>query len=357
MKNIAFCSYNLDIGGIETALISLLKNIDYTKYNVTLFLVKKEGIFLKEVPEQVKIIGFNMCTTGNPVIRKIKNLYKLTSYKIKYKNKFDFSACYATTERACTKLAFHFSENNAIWIHGNFAIMLEDNKEFNNFLKFININKYKNIVFVAEDIKKSFEERNVSLRGKQVIFNNLIDYKKIIQKSKEEIIQKRKTTFINVSRYEEKQKKLLMMLSVINRLKKEGYDFDLWMIGDGPDKDKYTEYVNNNNLNDVVTFLGKMDNPFVYYKASDATLLSSFYEGNPVVFVEARILGIPIITTDVSDAMKDIQGRYGIVTNKTEEDFYNGIKSFLDNGFKPKTFDPEKFNQEILEKLFKIIDE
>ena len=43
-KKIIFGAYNLDIGGIETALVSLLNNLDYSKYEVYLFLVKKEGI-------------------------------------------------------------------------------------------------------------------------------------------------------------------------------------------------------------------------------------------------------------------------------------------------------------------------
>ena len=55
MKRILFSAYSLDVGGIETALITLLKNI-HSKYNITLILEKKEGIFLKDVPKDVKII-------------------------------------------------------------------------------------------------------------------------------------------------------------------------------------------------------------------------------------------------------------------------------------------------------------
>ena len=136
----------------------------------------------------------------------------------------------------------------------------------------------------------------------------------------------------------------------------DGYEFNLWMIGDGPDTKLYTDFVNDNNLQGVVTFFGRKTNPFVYYKSADAVVLSSVMEGNPVVFIESRILGKPIITTDVSDALIEVKDKYGIVTKINEESYYGGLKQFLDNGFICKPFDPEKFNQDILEKLIEVIE-
>ena len=48
-KKLLFAAYNLDLGGIEKALINLLNLIDYNKYEVTLVLEKKEGIFLNQL--------------------------------------------------------------------------------------------------------------------------------------------------------------------------------------------------------------------------------------------------------------------------------------------------------------------
>ena len=44
-KKLLFTAYSLEIGGIETALVNLLNRLDYDKYEVTLILEKKEGIF------------------------------------------------------------------------------------------------------------------------------------------------------------------------------------------------------------------------------------------------------------------------------------------------------------------------
>ena len=55
MKKLVFSAVSLDVGGIETALVTLLnylakqkENEEY-KYEITLFLEKKEGIFLNEI--------------------------------------------------------------------------------------------------------------------------------------------------------------------------------------------------------------------------------------------------------------------------------------------------------------------
>ena len=91
-------------------------------------------------------------------------------------------------------------------------------------------------------------------------------------------------------------------------------------------------------------------------KNSDALLLTSLKEGNPVVFLEAKVLNIPIITTDVSDSKIDILNKYGLVSELNEESFYLTVKKFIEDGFVIKNkFNPEEYNQDILKKLDKVI--
>ena len=47
---------NLNCGGAEKALISLLQTIDYSQYDVDLFLFKHEGVFLNQVPKEVTLL-------------------------------------------------------------------------------------------------------------------------------------------------------------------------------------------------------------------------------------------------------------------------------------------------------------
>ena len=95
MKKILFAAYSLDVGGIETALITLLKELA-KEYEITLVLERKQGIFLSEVPKNVKTITYKASNNKIVLFRKIANFIKQLIFKLKYKNKFDFAGCFAT---------------------------------------------------------------------------------------------------------------------------------------------------------------------------------------------------------------------------------------------------------------------
>ena len=128
MKKILFSAYSLDVGGIETALITLLKNIK-NDYEITLCLEKKEGIFLNELPQNVKIITYKPSNFKIMPIRKILNFIKQQIFKIKYKNKFYFSACYATYSYSASFVARTASKNNALWVHNDYMSFYENDKK------------------------------------------------------------------------------------------------------------------------------------------------------------------------------------------------------------------------------------
>ena len=116
-KKIAFFTKNLDIGGIERAIINYVNNIDKEKYEIYLFLDKAEGIYLDQVNREVKIINLNISDHKNPLIRKIKNAYKLLYYSLKYYHKFYFAASFATYLKSGSIYWFSspyaFSDKNA----------------------------------------------------------------------------------------------------------------------------------------------------------------------------------------------------------------------------------------------------
>ena len=84
-KKILFSAYTLDVGGIETALVNLLNNL-INKYDITLILEKKQGLFLDELNSKIKIIEYNPNQNKNPFIRKFINALKRIKFIIKYKN-------------------------------------------------------------------------------------------------------------------------------------------------------------------------------------------------------------------------------------------------------------------------------
>lgn len=354
-KKILFAAYSLDVGGIETALVTLL---DYLKdkYEITLALEKKQGIFLDKIPESVKIIEYKISDSKTPLIRKIQNAFKQIAFKIKYKNKFDSSVCYATYSFPCSFMARNASKKSFLWVHNNYMNFYDDNiLKYRKFFKDLKVYDYKNIIFVSKMDKRVFTAQFPECSKKAIVCNNLIDYKSIIKKSEEQIDDLKKEdvpVFINIGRHDEKQKKLSRIINATKKLNSEGYKFKVVFVGKGTDTNMYKDLAKKTKN---IEFLGAKKNPYPYLRIADCFIMSSQFEGYPVVLVESQILGKPIVTTDISDAKEDINEKYGIVVENSEIGVYKGMKEFLDKNFVPNKFDAEKYNKEIIEKIDKIL--
>ena len=360
MKKILFASYDLNIGGIETSLVTLLNTLSKNEDNeITLVLEKKQGVFLDQINKNINIIEYIPNSSKNIIVRKFINMLKRIKFVFKYRNKFDFAASYATYSLSSSFITRTASKNNALWVHNDYTDLYEDTIEYKQFFLQRKVHDFRHIIFVSKRALKGFCDIFPQLSDKTECINNIIDYDSIVNKSKEEIDIKKEgklITFLNIGRHDENQKRLTRIINASKKLKLEGYRFKVLLVGEGQDTEKYKKTVDRYKLEDIIEFTGKKKNPFPYYRISDCVVLTSDYEGYPVVFIESMLFSKPIITTNVSDAEEDISNKYGIVVNKNEEQIYHAMKKFIEEGYKiEEKFDPEKYNQEIIHKLEKII--
>lgn len=358
MKSVLIALRDLSIGGIEKSAITLIKFLKENGYNITLVLEKKEGELLEKVDKSVKIIQYRPSSFKLKIIRKIINLLKQINFKVKYKNKFDVSISYATYSKPDSFVARVASKNSILWCHADY-LALFDNKKFEvkKFFEEIGFDEFSKIVFVAKSAMNSFKE---VFPNKTNLFycNNLIDVNEIYEKAKEKILihyNREITTFLNVGRHDEKQKKLTRIIKAASLLKRENYKFRIIFVGSGQDSTQYKKMVKKYKLQKNIFFEGSKTNPYPYYQISDCVILSSDYEGYPVVFLESFLFNIPIITTDVSDYGDILQGR-GIVTSKNTKSIYKAMKKYMENGYIiNKEFDAKKYNKQIKNKLKEIL--
>lgn len=359
MKKILFSAFDMNVGGIETSLLTLLNTLVEKEYDITLVLEKKQGVFLKDLDGKIKIIEYRPNENKVVLIRKVINLVKRILFWIKHHDKYDFSAAYATYSLVASYTARTASKNSVLWGHADYLTLFQnDFSKVEEFFENLHVEDFKNIVFVSKAAVTSFLKVFPQYEKKVIFCNNLIDYKKIINLSQEKIEEKKiKYTFINVGRHDEHQKKLSRILEVVKRLKEEEYSFEVWFIGEGKDTNYYKELVKKYGIQDNVRFLGAKKNPYPYIKLADSFILTSDYEGYPVVFLENFILNKPIITTDVSDAIEDVKNKFGKVTTKKEEDIYIAMKEFMQQEYKIKEkFEPEDYNRNILKTIENIIN-
>lgn len=326
-KKILIASYNLDFGGIETSLINLLKNMDLEKYDVTLVLEEIKGAFLKDVPSDIKIKEYKVSNNKNVLVRKFVNLLKRIKWMLLNYKRYYASICYATYSGPCGFVARTSSRNRILFIHSNYYQAYDkDENKIRAFFDNRKIEKYNHIVFVSNESKKDLCKIYPDIEKKSVTINNLIDYERILKLSEKKVDVKRvaKKIFMFVGRLDESSKRLTLLLEVAKKCKEENVKALFWIVGSGPDEKMYKDIVKNNNLDNVI-FYGAKKNPYPYMKACDYLILTSRYEGFPVVYNEAIILEKPVITTiDVSDDYISIPNRFGYVVN--EKNIYDKVK-------------------------------
>jgi len=349
----------LSIGGMEKALVDLINNSDLiNNYNITLLLVYNSKVnYLDLLPKNIKL---DLIYKGDwNVVGKIKAILGLLLrlFKALFK-KYDASICYSHHHQVLALLTRLESKNSIVFIHTD----LENSRtkeELAKLCRKMQFAKFKKVVCVSERAKTSFKSIYPNYQGQVVVANNYIDGARIIKSSKDKIALKKSDliTFLNVARHEEAHKKISRIIKAGKRLNDEGYKFRVLLVGDGKDSEYYQKLINDLNLNNI-KMLGSKSNPFPYYKISDAFVFSSCSEGYGVVLNEARVLNIPIITTDVADAKIITNDGYGILCDNSDDGIYEGMKAFLKDGYKIKrSFDYLEFNKKITKAINEIVKE
>lgn len=352
-KRLLFTANTLDVGGIETSLINLLNNIDYSKYEVTLVLEKKEGLFLKDLNKNVILKELKVSTSKIIPIRKIINFSRKWLFSLKNKNKYDFSSCFATYSYSANKLALIGSSNSSLYVHSNYKD-LYSKEEFYEFFNTRNVDKFRHIIFVSNEAKDYFEKLYPNLKNKLKVINNFVNVENIKKLSNDKINEKKnnKKLLVFVGRLDDSSKKLGRAINLVKNIP----EIELWLIGDGPDKKMYEDLVNKNNLNSRVKFLGRKSNPYPYMKEADYIILTSDYEGFPVTYLESLVLNKNIITTiPVSDDKIDIKD-YAYIISKNEDKMLKEVKDILKKYKKQKDISITKIQEERIKELEEIIN-
>ena len=321
MKKVLISSYSLDYGGIEKSLINLLKNFNYDKYKVTLVLEKKEGVFLSDVPKNVIIKEYKISKNKNPFIRKISNLINRIKFIINNFHRYNASICYATYSKPCGFVARCASLKSIIYVHSNYYQVFDrDKTKLKNYFNELKINRFKKVIFVSNESKNDVCNIIHSIENKSVTINNLIDVKEMLELSKKRINEKKgkNKIVLFVGRLDESSKRVSIILEAAKKIKETNKKIIFWIIGSGPDEKKYKSFVKKNKLDNVI-FCGPKKNPYPYFRLCDCVILTSRYEGFPVVYNEAIVFNKPIITTiDATDDYISIKNRFGYIIKDDE---------------------------------------
>lgn len=331
-------------GGAEKVLIDILKNFDYSLFEVTLLLETKDGPYVEDIPEQVELIYLHKKNLWIERLYRYLIMFhcKWLAYLVLcrlpvlwYTKGLHFDTIISFMEGMAVKMhsyIFNKADNNISWVHidlkkkhWSLDFFENENEELECY------RRMDNIVFVSQDARKKFKEIFDVNDEKLIVIYNLIDCNEIVKQSECKSIQKNKFTICMVGRLN-RQKRYDRAFEVVHKLKDDGYDFELWVLGCGELETELKEMVETKNINDIVNFKGFVKPVYPYMKKADILFNTSESEGYPLTLCEALCLGLPIVATNITGSNEILMNsKAGILVEEDTVSLYDGLKQMIEN--------------------------
>lgn len=161
-------------------------------------------------------------------------------------------------------------------------------------------------------------------------------------------------TFVTAGRLspEKNHERLVRAFDVIHQ---EDPATRLVILGGGPLLARLAELVDELGLTSAVTLAGRQPNPYAVLANSDCFVLSSDYEGQPMVLLEAMILGLPIVTTAFGSVRGAVSEGSGLIVARKVEALAEGMRAFLRGEVPTRVFDYVTYNQEATDEFYRAI--
>ena len=190
-----------------------------------------------------------------------------------------------------------------IFLHGSVEQFFQGIRKYFKTLFFNKLNSFDYVCTVSQEMLEQLREMFPKLNNKQETIYNPFDYEKIKEKSKDyselskeerELIKK--PYICSVGRINEGQKDFTTLINSYKKLVDENkIEENLVIVGDGPDLELLEEYIKKLKLEQRVFFLGRKNNPYVWIDNCKLFVLSTKFEGLPVVLTESLLLNKKIV--------------------------------------------------------------
>lgn len=396
-RNVLMYVGNLAQNGITTSAMNLLQHVDRDKYNFFLTFetqnVKPNKEILHKLPEGVRYIattGKINLTFWQKVVYLLfhARLFPLKLYMRVMRDAYpmeirrnyadaQFSDVIQFNGYETKKILFFstFSANRVIYVHSDMVMEVETKQNQRKDTLCYAYNTYDTVAVVTEDIIES-TQTFIADRNPIKVARNLIADVEIRMKSQLPIQFDQKTLcnvpfeslietvngpekcIISVGRFSP-EKGHRRLLDAFNRIWQENPSSNLVVVGGYQRDGLYRElcaYAASLPCHAHVILILSMSNPFPLIKACDGFILSSFYEGFGLVLVEADILGLPVVSTDITGPRCFMQENGGMLVEDSQAGLETGLRKLL-NGEVPKlTVDYDAYNRNAVQEFYNLLD-
>jgi len=408
-QKLLFYAGGMRINGITYSFLSLLNHLDYEKYDVTVLVGNTKNKICQELINKINnkarvLVRIGIWNaTAIETIRKnlvyllgldsnyLKKIFPKQLFQREYrrlfgKTKFDSVIDFSGYSPFWALLLLQADGSQKfIWLHND---MLADKNRYVNGKKpyyrglktIISIYpQFDGIISCSQSVR-DVNKKNLATKdteSKFIYAKNTLYFQRIQEclsiseiTSIEDLMQTKKgrniektdlpskcnTNFVTMGRLST-EKNHVNLIKAFKEVVKTNSSIHLYIIGDGPLKDDLEQLIQQLNLQDIITLTGNLANPFFLMNRCDCFILPSFHEGQPLVILEARMLGLPIIVSNFSSVKDSLieNGQYLIGTSM--EDIYDGVMAFIENKVPDYHFDPVLYNKQAIREFEAAINE
>ena len=377
-KRIFIAIHYMEIGGAEISLVGLLHSLDYTRYDVDLFVYRHVGELMEYIPSKVNLlpeIGA-YAHLECPIRQAVKDGYlslatarlraklKFFAYRKKHNPSDDFAFHQILARSTASSLpslekfgeydlAISFLQPHNIvlekvrakkkicWIHTDYSKVAVDPQ-----MELPVWSGYDHIISISDAVTEGFLKVFPSLKGKIVLMQNILPQKFVEDRSalvpEEEVLAQMPredgvVNLLSVGRYSW-AKNYDNVPDICRRILEKGCRVKWYIIGYGTEEGVIRSKIGECAMEGNVILLGKKTNPYPYIKACDIYVQPSRYEGNSVTVREAQMLRRPVVVTAYPTASSQVvDGIDGKIVPLDNESCASGIAEFVkDTGLREK---------------------
>lgn len=363
--------------GAETALLELLRKLSPEQYDISLFILTSQGELVPELPPHVHLLNpavdntSVLSTAGKKKLLKqvLRSLFrKGTVFRLFWyllRNLWDMLLKGSV---ALDKLLWRVLSEGAprndtyydlaiAYLEGGSTYYVADHVKAGKKAAFVHIDyalagynrkldlncydQYDRIFTVSDEVKQHFLEVYPECKEKMDVFHNILNVSEIRRKS---LLPGgftdgySGTRILTVGRLTS-QKALELSIDALKLLKDAGGQFRWYVLGEGDQRGKLEQKINDLDLTEDFILCGAVDNPYPYLAQTDLYVHASRFEGKSIAIQEAQILGCAMLVSDCNGNREQVtDGVDGKVCSLTPEAIRDGIQWLMEHPDERKQF-------------------